>query len=208
MKHQLGGLSAPLLLLSMAVIESPAQPVTYTFESSQFVASQTSPFLNESPDFGPSTFRANFTSSPNTSAFFVSTFSPNPAFAGQNLFDGTFPPASASTLTISLNASIQDVQFDFALFAPGRLQFQSSAGTVSAFTPANPQYGGLTFHGLTGFTQFTLQGFDSNNLRLDLAIDNLSMTLVPEPGAWCLLLLALGWRRIRPREIALETSWT
>lgn len=176
----------------LASLQIKAQTVSYTFESSQFVASQTGPFLNKAPDSGLPTFRASFTSSPGASAYFVSTTSFSPSFSGQSLVDGTFPPSNASTLTISLNTAIQDVQLDFALFAPGRLELHSSAGNVSAFTPPDAPWASLSFHGASGFTQFTLQGFDSSNGRLDLAIDNLSMTLVPEPAAWHLLLFAAG----------------
>jgi len=181
--------------ITVSISPSRAQTFTYTFESPQFVLNQTTPLLNKSPDVGPLTFQASFTSSPGTNAFKVTgpTF-PSP-FSGQSLFNPS-PPTTPNTLTITLNTAIQDVQLDFALLSPGRLELHSSGGNISSLT-TNFQQGSLTFHAASPITQFDLSGFLNSNQGSVFAIDNLSMA-IPEPGAWALLLIASGlWMKKR-----------
>ena len=186
----------PLLLLLLAA-SAPATTVMFTFDS--FAPLQTTPLLNCSPNVGPSSFQASFTSSPNATAFSIVSVLVNPSFSGQNLMDVS-PPNTFDTLTVTLNSPIERVQLDFALFVPGYLQLDSSAGTTYASTTT--QAGSLSFQSDTGFTEFSLRGFDSNNQGILLAIDNLSLTptTVPEPTtAWLLLAgLAVCWLRKRP----------
>jgi len=160
-----------------------AQTFTYTFESAQFPLNQATPLLNKSPDVGSPTFLASFTSSPGANAFQITgpTF-PSP-FSGQSLLN---PGATPNTLTITLNTAVQNVQVDFALLAPGRLELHSSGGNISALTTSF-QLGTLTFHAASPITQFDLSGFLSNNQGSPFAIDNLSMS-IPEPSSLVLLL--------------------
>jgi hypothetical protein len=179
--------------ITVSISLSRAQTFTYTFESPQFVLNQTTPLLSKSPDVGPPTFQASFTSSPGANAFKVTgPIFPSP-FSGQSLIN---PGPAPNTLTISLNTAIQDVQLDFALLAPGRLELHSSGGNISALTTTTQQ-GSLTFHAGSPITQFDLSGFLNSNQGSAFAIDNLSMT-IPEPGAWALLLIASGlWMKKR-----------
>jgi hypothetical protein len=110
----------------------------------------------------------------------------------------TSHPGSSDTLTITVNSAITTVHFDFALFSPGHLELHSLAGMASASTGLT-QAGNLSFQSNTGFTQFSLTGFDTSDLPTMLAIDNLSLTIatVPEPSAGWLLLAGLGLCWIR-----------
>jgi len=172
-----------VLAIALSISGLAAQTFTYTFESSQFILGQTTPLLNKSPDVGSPTFQAGFTSSPGANAFAVTgpTF-PAP-FSGQSLLN---PGATPNTLTISLNTAVQNVQVDFALLSPGRLELHSSGGNISALTTSF-QLGTLSFHAASPITQFDLSGFLSNNQGSPFAIDNLSMS-IPEPPSLVLLL--------------------
>jgi hypothetical protein len=190
----------PLLALLLLATSASATTVMFTFDS--FVALQTTPLLNCSPDVGPSSFQASFTSSPNATAFFIDSLLVNPSFSGYNLMDEG-PPNTFDTLTVTLNQPIDRVQLDFALFVPGYLELDSSAGTAYAST-GDSQAGSLSFQSDTGFTEFSLRGFDNNNEGILLAIDNLSLTptTVPEPATAWLLLTALGVCLVRKRRVA------
>jgi hypothetical protein len=186
-----------LLLLLLLATSAPAATVMFTFDS--FTPLQTTPLLNCSPDVGPSSFQASFTSSPNDAAFSIVTILVNPSFSGQLLMDVS-PPGSSDTLTVTLNSPINTVQLDFALFMPGYLELDSSAGTVYAST-GDSQAGNLSFQSETGFTEFSLTGFDASNQATMLAIDNLRLTptTVPEPSAWAMLGLGVAALVIRRR---------
>ena len=183
------------LSLLVSGASAPATTAMYTFDSFTFL--QTTPLLNCSPEVGPPGFLASFASSPNPAAFSIGTVAPNPSFSGQNLMD-TSHPSSSDTLTITVNRAITAVHFDFALFSPGHLELHSLAGMASASTGLT-QAGNLSFQSNTGFTQFSLTGFDTSDLPTMLAIDNLSLTIatVPEPSAGWLLLAGLGLCWIR-----------
>ncbi len=171
-----------LLLSLIFVHSSQAATVTYGFEAPQLTFGQTTPLLNVMPDIGPASFLANFTV-PTGGSIGVNNLQINPLFSGQNLMD---PGSPADTLRVTVNTPITDVHLDFALMAfSGHLRLQSSAGTVDA--NAVGQSGSLTFHGATSFTQFDLLGLTSSNTGTLLAIDNLTMTLVPEPSSVFLL---------------------
>ena len=198
MKTWLQLLLACLIPSVLMISPARAQFVTYTFESSQFPNLAHSPFLNKTPDIGLPTFTASFASSPNPTAFTVGSVRPNLAFSGQNLMD-TSAPGTFDTMSISLSMPVTDVQLDFALFSPGRLELHSSVGTATGLTGSSSQGGSLSFHSGTGLTQFDLLGFDSNNQPTLLAIDNLQLTLVPEPRTVPLILLGLGLWCVRMR---------
>jgi hypothetical protein len=182
-----------LFLLGLA-LGAEAATVTYTFESPAFTAGETTPLLNRAPQIGSSAFRANFTSLPSVTRLGVSAGPICPLFSGQCLID-PFPPPGADTLRITLNTPITGVQVDFALFDPHHLQLTSSVGSTSAPVLPSTQWGTLSFTSGTPFTYFDLQGFDPSNQPTQIAIDNLTMTLVPEPSAFALfsafLLVAL-----------------
>jgi hypothetical protein len=177
-----------LTLFGMSA-QTEAATVTYNFEPPAFTAGQTTPFFNVAPQIGSSAFRADFSSSPSANALLIGTSPLSPSFIGQFLFD-PFPPAGANTLTIALNMPVTGVQLDFTLFLPGHLLLTSSAGNFSAPTLPSTQYGSLSFNSLSPFTQFTLQGLDNSAIPTKLAIDNLVLTLVPEPSALTLLIAA------------------
>ena len=188
-----------VVLVFGEIAQCEAATVTYNFEPPAFAAGQTTPFLNYAPQIGSSAFRADFTSSPSANGLVIGTIASSPLFSGQSLFD-PFPPSGANTLTITLNTPVTGVQVDFALFLPGSLQLSSSSGNVSAPTVPSTQYGTLTFNSIAPFTQFTLQGFDTSHTPTKLAIDNLVMTVVPEPSAMAILLAGGGllFARRRP----------
>jgi hypothetical protein len=185
------------LLLLLLATSAPAATVMFTFDS--FTPLQTTPLLNCSPDVGPSSFQASFTSSPSDAAFSIVTILVNPSFSGQLLMDVS-PPGSSDTLTVTLNSPIHTVQLDFALFMPGYLELDSSAGTAYAST-GDSQAGNLSFQSETGFTEFSLTGFDASNQATMLAIDNLRLTptTVPEPSTWAMLGLGVAALVIRRR---------
>ena len=178
--------SSAALALLLDVGFACAQTATYTFESPQWVAGATTPFLNMFPDTAPGlpTFRASFTSSPTVGAFSVSTFAVNPLFSGQNLTQPA-PPFSGETLTITLSRPIRSLHLDFQQFAPGHFDLTSAAGTASTLVSV-PTIGSLDFQGITSFTSFSLAAFDSNNGPIPLGIDNLVMT-IPEPSTFALV---------------------
>jgi hypothetical protein len=180
--------------------QTEAATVTYNFDPPAFASGQTTPFFNVTPQIGSSAFRADFTSAPSPNALYIQAAALSPSFSGQCLFD-PYPPSGANTLTIALNMPVTGVQLDFALFLPGQLQLTSSAGNISASTGAT-QYGSLSFNSLLPFTQFTLQGFDTSLTPTKLAIDNLVLTLVPEPTALTLLTLAGALMIARRRRAA------
>ena len=198
MRNPITTLLALFILGIIARIE--AATVTYTFEPPAFAAGQTTPFLGYAPQIGSSSFRADFTSSPSANGLVIGTIGSSPLFSGLSLFD-PFPPSGANTLTITLNTPVNGVQLDFALFLPGSLQLTSSAGTVSAPTVPSTQYGTLTFNSVAPFTQFTLQGFDTSHTATKLAIDNLVMTLVPEPSAIALALCGGAFLLLNRRRV-------
>lgn len=179
------------ILVVMSALAAHAETATYTFESAQFALNSHAPFLNTSPDSGLATFRASFTSSPNPSAFFASGNQFPPTLTGKNLMDGT-GPAGGNTLHISFNTPVNQVQFAFALFVPGRLDFSSPAGNTSASTPDFSQVGSLSFQSAQGFSEFYLTAFGPNNNQISLAIDNLTVTIVPEPATAAMLVAGLG----------------
>jgi hypothetical protein len=187
MKRVIQASVAACLFVSVA----NAQTATYTFESTQFVLNSPSPFLNKPPDSGLNTFQASFTSSPNPTAFFVGGTQFPPTLTGKILMDGT-GPAGGNTLRVSFNTPVNQVQFAFALFVPGHLNFTSSAGNSSANTPESSQVGSLAFQSAQPFSEFYLTGFGGNNNQVSLAIDNLVFTIVPEPSFACLILGALS----------------
>ncbi len=192
-----------ILLSSLAFTcaASAADPVTvlYNFEAPQFSVSETAPLLNRAPNVGLSTFRANFLPTYNNGTFSISpTLAVNPSFTGQILLGNGF---NTNTLTISLSQAVTDVALDFAVYAPGYLVLRSGSGSATGMTVNGGQGGSLVFHSNTGITQFELLGFLSTGQASPLAIDNLSMTVVPEPGAILLFLPALGcwWLTRRSR---------
>jgi len=182
-----------LLLLSLISIHlSHSQTVTYSFEPPQLTFGQTTPFLNLVPDMGPASFLASFTV-PTGGSFSVNSIIIHPAFSGQDLLDPSPPGGAGDTLRIIVNTPITDVQVDFELMTfSGHLQLQSSAGITNADAVASTQYGSLVFHAATGFTQFDLLGFTSENTSTLLAIDNLSMTIIPEPSTFSLLVASIS----------------
>jgi hypothetical protein len=186
-----GGLKFALTL-SVAFLTpvgtSRAATVIYGFEPPELNLGEGTPLLGVAPNSGPSSFRADFSCSTGGS-FGIGTAPISPSFTGQNLMDFASP---ADTLTVSVNMPITSVQLDFALFEPGSLVFSSAAGMTTAFTLVNSQGGNLLFNSATGFTSFSLQGFNGNDQATLLAIDNLTMTTVPEPRIACLLLAGLG----------------
>jgi hypothetical protein len=189
-----------LVLISVGFLSgSRAQTVTYSFEPPQLTVSQSTPFLNLVPDVA-SGFRASFTA-PTGGSFSVTTFSVSPSFSGQSLLDGSGP---ADTLRVTLNTPITDLEVDFALMAgSGHLELQSSTGSITAYAVPSTQYGTLVFHSATSFTQFDLLGFSAANIPSYLAIDNLTMTAVPEPDVVALLALAaltIAARRVPRRS--------
>jgi hypothetical protein len=181
------------LLLSVCVLALPsladtgANTVTYTFES--FPVGQTTPFMNCSPDAGLSPFRASFSSSPGAGAFFVGTSSPTHLFSGSFLMDGSWPP-TGNTLRVTLNRPVNGLELDFALMDLGRLELHSSVGAATGYNSPTDQGGHLVFNSPTGLTQVDLLGYGSSGQRVPLAIDNLVMNVVPEPGT--LALAGLG----------------
>jgi hypothetical protein len=179
------------LFIAGIIARTEAATVTYTFEPPAFAAGQTTPFLNYAPQIGSSSFRANFTSSPSANGLVIGTIAASPLFSGQCLFD-PLPPVGVNTLTITLNTPVTGVQVDFALFLPGTLELTSLVGNASAPVVPSTQYGTLTFTSVAPFTQFTLLGFDNSATPTKLAIDNLVMTLVPEPSAMTFLFIAAG----------------
>jgi hypothetical protein len=181
-----------LAALCLFVGTANSQTATYTFESVEFIPNSSSPFLNKAPDSGPGSFLASFTSSPNPAAFFVGDLQFTSPFSGGFLMDGT-GPAGGNTLRISLNMPVNEVRFDFALFTPGRLDFVSPVGSISAHTPTSSQLGSLSFQSALGFSEFDLLGFGSfNDSQVSIAIDNLVLTVVPEPATVTLLIVGLG----------------
>jgi len=193
--------SCSLALLLQAVL-AQAQTAVYNFDSPQWALNSTTPLLAMPPDAGsaPLGFNASFTSSPTASAFSIWTFAINPVFSGNNLGQPGVPPGDL--LNITLNQPISHVHLDFEQFAPGYLRLTSSAGGVDATTAT--QIGSLDFQGTAGFTQFSLEAFNTSSSPIPLAIDNLVLT-IPEPSAMALVAVGIALL-IRRNRVAFAAS--
>jgi hypothetical protein len=179
-----------------------ATSVTYNFE--QFALTST-PILNASPDIGPASFQASFTSGPNANSFSVFNFQPNQLFSGNSLVN----PAGSTdqTLTVTLSMPVTSVSLSFAIMVPGTFFFNSLSGSSSmAATPQNGFPGGIfTFSSATPFNLFTLTADGP-----EFAIDNLVMNTgasVPELSSTFLLLTlavlpVLGLSRLRRNQLS------
>jgi hypothetical protein len=186
--------SALVLVVAFSSSFANAQTATYRFEPPQLVFGQSTPLLNLVPDAGPSSFLASFTV-PTGGSLSVNNIAINPSFTGQILID-TSPPGD--TLRVTFNTPITDVQLDFALMAfSSHIQLQSAGGTLSVNELPSTQYGSLTFHSAVPITQFDLSAFTSSNTSTLLAIDNLVVTLVPEPSTFSLLIAGISLVALR-----------
>ena len=180
-----------------------ATSVTYNFE--QFAELTSTPILNASPDIGPASFQASFTSAPNANSFSVLNFQPNQLFSGNSLVNPT--GSTDQTLTVTLNMPVTSVSFSFAIISPGTVFFNSLSGSSSmAATPQTGFPGGIfTFSSATSFSLFTL-----TNDGHEFAIDNLVMNTangVPELSSTFLLLTlavlpVLGLSRLRRNQLS------
>jgi hypothetical protein len=172
------------------------QTATYSFDSAQWSAGASTPFLNMAPDTGGlPALRATFRSSPTAGAYVIGAALVNPSFSGQCLYQPG--PYTGNTLTITLSLPVNSLHLDFAQHGPGHFDFTSATGTASTLTAT--QSGSLDFQSATAFTQFSLAAVAGDNSLMPFAIDNLSMT-VPEPSSVALVGLgaaALGLVRRR-----------
>ncbi len=181
-----------LLFVTSAALSVSADTVTYTFESPQFTVGERTPLLDRAPNSGLSTFRASFISSPDTTAFQISTFQPNVLFSGQMLYDPGFPSES---LRLSFNIPIDRVQVNFAVLDPGLLTLTSPDGSTtqsSAVVGGAFQGGTLIFSSAIPFTMFRLDAFTTAGNPNLFAIDNLTMSTVAVPEPTTMLLLGTG----------------
>ncbi|MDQ3252584.1 MAG: PEP-CTERM sorting domain-containing protein [Acidobacteriota bacterium] len=181
-----------LLFFTSATLSVNADTVTYTFEAPQFTSFEPTPLLDRAPNSGLSTFRASFISSPDTTAFQISTFQPNVLFSGQMLYDPGFPIES---LRLSFNIPIDRVQVNFAVLDPGLLTLTSPDGSTtqsSAVVGGAFQGGTLIFSSAIPFTMFRLDAFTTAGNPNLFAIDNLTMSTVAVPEPTTMLLLGTG----------------
>ncbi|MBV9008915.1 MAG: hypothetical protein JO354_07085 [Verrucomicrobia bacterium] len=167
-----------------------ANTATYTFE--QFSDGQSTPFSNVSPDHGPASFKATFTSSPHSQAFTVGNFEANQLFSGNSLFEAA--GVTGNTLTVTLSTAVDEVRLDFATNSfdgSNLLYLFSPSGNTSARSTMQDGFDGgvLTFTAATPFSTFSLN--DGPN-GPEFAIDNLSLRIaghsVPDGGATLTLL--------------------
>lgn len=206
-----------LALLLSSAERANADIVTYTFE--QFTAppiggspAPTTPLLNIAPESGPSSFQANFLSSPNFNAFFVFNFQPTFSFSGNGLFE--FPDngfgVSGNALTITLNQAVSSVSLVFGTELAGTLQFTSPSGNTSVTSThqggPDPNFdlgGNLAFSSSTPFSTFSLTTGPGGTL---FGIDNLTVDTVPETSSLILsaigLVFVVGYHWLRRRRIA------
>ena len=166
-----------------------AGSVTYSFESPNFTAGQTTPLLNEAPNSGNiGGFFTNFTAVGGGSDYGIFAFAPNSLFNGQSLVAST----STNGLVLTFNDPVTAISFDFAVD-------DSTSGNLSMFIPSigsfsflgTQQSGGgfvgnlISFSSLTPFFSVTLTGTNSGGNPTQLALDNLTLTTpVPEPSAF------------------------
>lgn len=192
-----------LLLFCLSAYSVKADTVTYTFDGPLFFSNEIVPLLNRAPNSGPNTFRTSFTSTGMpTGPFRIASVS-HPAFTGQSLFNPTIP----SSLTVSFNMPVNQVQFTFGLAVPGVLTLTSQVGSISqnsSVLGGNFHGGTLVFSSSIPFTAFTLEGFNLAAIPTSVlfGIDNLTMNVVPEPATILLLSTGLVWTvaRLRSRK--------
>jgi len=182
-------------LAFLTVHSAQAVSVTYTFEQSAL--GTTTPILAASPDSGPASFQATFTSAPTPNDFQVSNAILNSLFSGKNLQEFTLP---SDTLTVSLNMPINSVSLVFATDSMGgsnSLSFFSTAGNTSAASTA--QNGGqmfdggvLTFSNAIPFTSFSLNTGGSGRFAIDNLVMNTADGIATLDTGSTLMLLALA----------------
>jgi hypothetical protein len=194
----------PLLCVAIGTaLAAHGGTATYTFEPPIFAVGDTTPMLNKAPNSGnlPG-FTTSFTSSGGGADYSISTFSPNSLFSGQMLY----APSFTGSLILAFNAPINAITFVFAVddFASGSLTGTSSSGLLTV--PATVQGAGgfvggtFSFSPATAFSSISLAGFGGTGGPTQLAIDNLTLTNIPEPSAlipMSLVSLAFLSRRCR-----------
>ena len=160
--------------------------VTYTFEAPQFTAFETTPILNRSPNVGSPAFQASFTSEI-ANGYLIIRFPVNPLLT-EHFLSALCCEGEPNLLTISFNKPVNQVQFAWGQFAPGRIVFASSAGNLSQNSASfgSPLFPGGTFSfsSVNSFTSFTLSAFDFFGFQTPFSIDNLTLTTptnIPEP---------------------------
>jgi hypothetical protein len=181
-----------LLLFSLSAYSVNADTVTYTFESPVFFPNEIVPLLNRAPNSGSDAFRASFTSTGMPTGPFRIASVPHPAFTGQSLFNPTNP----SSLTISFNMPVNQVQFTLGLAVAGVLTLTSPVGTISqnsALLGPNFHGGTLVFSSSIPFTMFQLEAFNLAAMPASIlfGVDNLTVNVVPEPAT--ILLVSSGF---------------
>jgi hypothetical protein len=182
-----------------------ATSITYNFE--QFAELTSTPILNASPDIGPASFQASFTSTPNANSFSVFNFQPNQLFSGNSL--ANLAGFTGQTLTITLNMPVTSVSLSFGIIEPGTLFFNSLSGSSSmAATPQTGFPGGIfTFSSATPFNLFTLTADGPEFAIGNLLMNTANGTSVPELSSTFLLLTlaalpVLGLSRLRRNQLS------
>jgi hypothetical protein len=168
---------ALVLLLSAFTPNALADVAIYDFSVPQFLLGQSTPFLEKTPNIGPSNFLATFTA--NTSSYAVVNSAGRwPLFNGQALQSQCF---CAQTLTVNVNTPVYGVSVHFASISFGfSLTLTTSSGTVTS--TYGPSGGSLYFLSATPFTSIQLgTGI--------FAIDNLALSTDPPTPREAALLL-------------------
>jgi hypothetical protein len=183
-----------LLFFCLSAQSVCADTVTYSFEPPFFFNNEIVPLTNRAPNSGPDSFAASFTSTGTpTGPFRIATMT-HPAFSGQSLFNPTVN--NPTSLTISFNLPVNNVQLSFGLAGAGVITLTSPAGSLSensALLVGSFHGGTLVFTSSIPFTTFTLGAFSlgADPTSLLFGIDDLTMTVVPEPATVLLLVAGL-----------------
>lgn len=189
-----------------------AVSVTYTFE--QFNLGTLTPIVAASPDSGPASFQATFTSAPTVQDFQIGPVMLNGLFSGKNLAEGT--SAVSDTLAVSLNMPITSVSLVFATNSVGgsnSLFFFSSSGNTSMASTAQSGGAGfdggfLTFSSAIPFTSFSLNTGGGPRFGIDnLVMNTANGVATPDAGSTIMLMLgavtvlAALRQKLAPRQV-------
>ena len=192
------------LISAAGLAAMPAKADLYTYTFDNLTRGLTTPLLSLAPDSGPSDFTTTFTSSPLTDGFEIQSYNGPAMISGNQLlfnlsyFNTSTPPGN---LNLDFSTAITAFSLTIELVAGASgVTVTDNLGASQLFTPSTTDSGIpvilLDFAPGADFSSVNLDFVPTGGALTFLAMDNLQITSVPEPGSWALLLAGLicCWR--------------